>query len=55
MNLPRIQALAASEEVVEAVRWAVALIAKIIVRTLGEGSTLVMKAIHANMRWGPTV
>ncbi|CAK8992914.1 NEDD8-like protein RUB1 [Durusdinium trenchii] len=45
-----IQALAASEEVVEAVRWAVALIAKIMVRTLGEGSTLVMKAIHANMR-----
>ena len=37
---------------VEAVRWSMALAAKIMVRTVFEGSTLVMKAINANSRWG---
>ncbi|CAK9048506.1 unnamed protein product, partial [Durusdinium trenchii] len=36
------------EMVVEAFRWSLALIAKILVRTISEGSTLVMKAINTN-------
>ena len=45
-----IQSLTDNEMVVEAVRWSIALAAKIMVRTLFEGSTLVMKAINANVR-----
>lgn len=36
------------ELVVEAFRWSLALIAKILVRSIAEGSTLVMKAINTN-------
>ena len=48
----RIRSLTEDEGVVEAVRWSMALAAKIMVRTVFEGSTLVMKAINANSRWG---
>jgi len=45
-----IQALTDDDMVVEAVRFSLALASKIMVRTLFEGSTLVMKAINANIR-----
>merc|ERR1719337_291720 len=36
------------ETVVESFRWSLALVAKMLVRTITEGSTIVMKAINAN-------
>lgn len=45
-----IQALTEDDMVVEAVPFSLALACKIMVRTLFEGSTLVMKAINANIR-----
>eukprot|EP00435_Cladocopium_sp_Y103_P065432 s597_g27.t1 len=45
-----IQRHTTDELVVEAFRWSLALIAKILVRSIAEGSTLVMKAINTNNR-----
>lgn len=39
-----------NELVVEAFRWSLALIAKVLVRSITEGSTLVMKAINTNSK-----
>lgn len=39
-----------NELVVEAFRWSLALVAKILVRSITEGSTLVMKAINTNSK-----
>ncbi|CAJ1404592.1 unnamed protein product [Effrenium voratum] len=44
------QRFTTEELVVQAFRWSLALIAKILVRTISEGSTLVMKAINTNQK-----
>eukprot|EP00929_Paragymnodinium_shiwhaense_P042210 TRINITY_DN2187_c0_g1_i4.p1 TRINITY_DN2187_c0_g1~~TRINITY_DN2187_c0_g1_i4.p1 ORF type:complete len:1140 (+),score=240.24 TRINITY_DN2187_c0_g1_i4:69-3488(+) len=43
-----VQALGAATDAVEGFRWALALVAKMLVRTILEGSTIVMKAINNN-------
>jgi len=43
-----VQALGASENAVEGFRWSLALVGKMLVRTILEGSTIVMKAINNN-------
>ncbi|CAE7537410.1 unnamed protein product [Symbiodinium natans] len=45
-----LQELATNELAIEAFRWSLALISKILVRAISEGSTLVMKAINTNQR-----
>lgn len=45
-----LQTLTQAELAIEAFRWALALMAKIMMRTISEGSTLVMKAINANQK-----
>lgn len=43
-----LQAVCGATEAVNAYRWSLGLVAKILVRTITEGSTVVMKAINAN-------
>ncbi|CAE7747253.1 unnamed protein product [Symbiodinium sp. CCMP2592] len=45
-----LQELTTNELAIEAFRWSLALIAKILVRAITEGSTLVMKAINTNQK-----
>eukprot|EP00435_Cladocopium_sp_Y103_P065929 s642_g28.t1 len=45
-----LQSLTQAELTIEAFRWSLALMAKIMMRTISEGSTLVMKAINANQK-----
>jgi hypothetical protein len=42
------QAISEAKDSVEAFRWSVGLISKMLVRTIQEGSTIVMKAINTN-------
>jgi len=46
-----LQTVTQVELVIEAFRWSLALLSKIMMRTISEGSTLVMKAINANQKF----
>jgi len=47
-TIDEIMNLCSDPEVIEAFRWSLGLITKMLVRTINEGSTIVMKAVNAN-------
>lgn len=47
-NIETVKALPADQKVVDAFGWSVGLISRMLVRTINEGSTIVMKAINMN-------